>query len=130
MALCVYRDKCKNFKNKDFDRNECDEIGFTMMGLGINKISDKTIEEMVFRFMFIQKTGYNRISDSYSPARLRTLYKKYIGLEINYGKPLTRYQFMVGRAKGLEKDILWNIKWHPYHRIEQTDSRETEEAHA
>ena len=120
MPLYVYRDKCKNFKNKDFDHQECDDVGLTMMGLGINKISDETIEEMVFRFMFVQKIAYTRSSNLYSFNDMRNIFTKYLGLETNCTE-LTRHKFIVNRAKGLESDIVWEMKSRPQESLNKTE---------
>ena len=119
MPLYVYRDKCKNFKNKDFDHEECDNVGLTMMGMGIRKITKKNIDELVFRFTFVQKVAYTRSSKLYSINDMRDAFTKYLGLEINCTE-LTRRKFMVNCAEGLERDILWEMESRPQESLDQT----------
>ena len=119
MPLYVYRDKCENFKNKDFDHQECDDVGLTMSGLGIQKITEDNIDELVFRFTFVQKIAYTRSSKLYSYNDMRDAFTKYLGLEVNCTE-LTRHKFMVNCARGLERDISWEMRSRPQKSLDQT----------
>ena len=83
MALYVYRDKCKNFNQKDFNHEECDKMGFLMIGLGVKEIKKSNIKEMVFRYIYLQKVAYNRADTEQTPAEATKLFNQYIGLQIN-----------------------------------------------
>jgi len=89
------------------------------MGMGIRKITKKNIDELVFRFTFVQKVAYTRSSKLYSINDMRDAFTKYLGLEINCTE-LTRRKFMVNCAEGLERDILWEMESRPQESLDQT----------
>jgi len=109
MPLYVYRDKCKNFKKKDFNHKECDQIGFLMVGLGFREIRKNNIEEMVFRYTFLQKVAYARADEEHTSTDARKIFSRYIGLQIN-NQELTRHKFMINCARALERDVEYNIR--------------------
>lgn len=109
MPLYVYRDKCKNYKQEGFNHEECDQIGFLMVGLGIREIKKNNIEEMVFRYCFLQKVAYYRSDTEHNATDARKLFKQYIGLQIN-GDDQTRNKFMSNCSRALERDVEYNIR--------------------
>ena len=109
MALYVNSLNCKNFNEKDFNIGEADQIGFLMVGLGMGEVRKNNIEEMVFRFTFLQKVAYY-CADKFKTANdVRQIFSKYIGLKINNNQ-ITRAQFMVNCARALERDVLYAMR--------------------
>ena len=111
MALLVYRDKCETFNSKDFDHNECDSIGFVLMATHINTINNSSMDELIFRIMFIEKVSAPLFVGC-KPLALketRDLLNKYKGLTIN-GSELSRAKFIRLVIKGVERDVAYSTK--------------------
>jgi len=111
MALLVYRDKCENFNAKDFNHNECDRIGFVLMATHINTINNSTIDELLFRIMFIEKVSFPLFANCKPLAvkETRDLLNKYKGLTINCSE-LSRAKFIRIVVKSVERDVAYSIK--------------------
>ena len=112
MALLVYRDKCESFNSKDFNHNECDSMGFVLMMTHISTINNSTIDELMFRIMFIEKVSCYPIfvgCEKLTPTQIKDLLNKYKGLTINCAD-LSRAKFIRIVIKGVERDIEYSIK--------------------
>jgi len=112
MPLYVSSLKCKNFEKEGFDMREADQIGFLMVGLGMREIKKNNIEEMVFRYVFLQKMALYRADKEHTASDARKIFTKYEGLQIN-NKQITRHRFMVNCARALERDILSDVRKQP-----------------
>ena len=101
---------------KDDERKQADTLGWLMMALGVNEITEKTINEMIFRTRFLDFCwGKAYFVSNPSDADLRQLFKNHIGLKIvitNRGlkDKSTRHKFMVTCSRIIERNILGKIK--------------------
>ena len=111
MALLVYIDKCESFNSKDFNHNECDSVGFVLMATHISTINNSTIDELIFRIMFIEKVSYPLFAgcEKLTPTQIRDLLNKYKGLTINCSN-LSRAKFIRIQVKSVERDVEYSTK--------------------
>jgi len=96
-------------------RKQADTLGWLMMSIGVYEITEKTIEEILFRTKFLDMVhgspgfiGDPNITD------LRQLFKNHLGLKIevtNTGLKniSTRHKFMVNQLDRLEENVLKQI---------------------
>ena len=112
--------KEENFKLKEdglkpIARQQADTLGWLMMAIGVNEITEKTIDEMIFRTRFLDFVwGKPYFTQDPSTTDLRQLFKNHIGLRIvitNRGlkDKSTRHKFMVHQLKNIERNILDKI---------------------
>ena len=100
---------------KDDERKQADTLGWLMMAIGVNEITEKTIDEMIFRTRFLDFVWCKPYFVSNpSDADLRQLFKNYLGLRIvitNRGlkDKRTRHKFMVNQLHSIERSILEKI---------------------
>jgi len=96
---------------KDDERKQADTLGWLMMAIGVNEITEKTIDEILFRTRFLgfvwSKAYFNQDP---SDSALRQLFKNHLGLRIvitNRGikNISTRHKFMVSQIKNIEERI-------------------------
>jgi|TARA_R110000823_G_scaffold202248_1_gene333179 hypothetical protein len=80
------------------------EFCFPMLGIRMGKISDETIDEIYFRFRFLEKIGKNLFRHSLDKKELYQLLESYIGLECNIS-PEPRYKFIRSWIKTVENEI-------------------------
>ena len=101
---------------KDDERKQADTLGWLMMAIGVNEITEKTVEEIIFRTRFLDFVwGKAYFDQDPSDAALRQLFKNHLGLRIvitNRGlvNVKTRHKFMVNQLKNIERGILNKIK--------------------
>ena len=100
---------------KDDERKQADTLGWLMMAIGVNEITEKTIDEMIFRTRFLDFVwGKSYFRHDPSDAALQQLFKNHLGLRIvitNRGlkDKSTRHKFMVHQLKNIERNILRKI---------------------
>ena len=100
---------------KDDERKQADTLGWLMMSIGVNEITEKTIDEMIFRTRFLDFVwGKSYFRHDPSDAALRQLFKNHLGLRIvitNRGlvNQKTRHRFMVNQLRNIERNILDKI---------------------
>ena len=100
---------------KDNERKQADTLGWLMMALGVNEITEKTIDEMIFRTRFLDFCwGKAYFVSNPSDKDLRQLFKNHIGLKIaitNRGlkDKRTRHKFMVNQLHNIERNIEENM---------------------
>jgi hypothetical protein len=98
------------------DKKQADTLGWLMMAIGVNEITEKTVEEIIFRTRFLDFVwGKAYFNQDPSDAALRQLFKNHLGLRIvitNRGLKniSTRHKFMVNQLKNIERGILNKIK--------------------
>ena len=98
----------KNIENK----KQADTLGWLMMSIGVNEITEKTIDEIIFRTKFLDFCwGSSYLVGNPSNTDLRQLFKNHIGLRIeitNRGMKniSTRRKFMVNQLDNIEERIL------------------------
>ena len=92
-------------------RKQADTLGWLMMAIGVNEITEKTVEEIIFRTRFLDFVwGKSYFRHDPSDAALRQLFKNHIGLRIavtnRYLKNIsTRHKFMVNQLQTIEEKI-------------------------
>jgi hypothetical protein len=112
--------KEENFKLKEdglkpIARQQADTLGWLMMAIGVNEITKKTIDEMIFRTRFLDFVwGRPYFTQDPSDSALRQLFKNHLGLRIvitNRGMNniSTRHKFMVHQLRNVERNILNKI---------------------
>ena len=106
--------KYKEETFKDDERKQADTLGWLMMAIGVNEITEKTIDEILrTRFLgFVWNKAY--FNQDPSDSALRQLFKNHLGLRIvitNRGilNLKTRHKFMVNQLKNIERGILNKI---------------------
>jgi len=102
----------KNIENK----KQADTLGWLMMSVGVSEITDKTVEEILFRTKFLDFCwgGRSYFVGDPSTSDLRQLFKNHIGLRIeitnrNMKNISTRHKFMVNQLQTLEENVLKEI---------------------
>ena len=101
---------------KDDERKQADTLGWLMMAIGVNEITEKTVEEIIFRTRVLDFVwGKSYFRHDPSDAALRQLFKNHLGLRIvitNRGLKniSTRHKFMVNQLKNIENKIIGKIK--------------------
>ena len=104
----------KGFK-KDDDKKQADTLGWLMMSIGVYEITEKTIDEIIFRTKFLDFCwGSSFFVGNPSDTDLRQLFKNHIGLRIeitNRGLKniSTRHKFMVNQLDAIEERIMKQI---------------------
>ena len=96
-------------------RKQADTLGWLMMSIGVYEITEKTIEEILFRTKFLDMVhGSPGFLGDPSITDLRQLFKNHLGLKIevtntglkNIG---TRHKFMVAQLNSIEERIMKQI---------------------
>ena len=117
-AMNKYKEE--NFKLKEdglkpIARQQADTLGWLMMAIGVNEITEKTVDEIIFRTRFLDFVwGKPYFDQDPSDAALRQLFKNHLGLRIvitNRGLKniSTRHKFMVNQLNSIERNILNKI---------------------
>ena len=100
---------------KDDERKQADTLGWLLMSVGVNEITEKTIDEIIFRTKFLDFCwGSSYFVGNPSDTDLRQLFKNHIGLRIeitNRGLKniSTRHKFMVNQLQTIEERIMKQI---------------------
>ena len=93
-------------------KKQADVLGHLLMAIGVNEITEKTIDEIIFRTKFLDFCwGSSYLVGNPSNTDLRQLFKNHIGLRIeitNRGMKniSTRRKFMVNQLDNIEERIL------------------------
>jgi len=96
-------------------RKQADTLGWLMMSIGVYEITEKTIDELIFRTKFLDFIhGSSYFVGNPSDTDLRQLFKNHLGLKIevtNTGLKniSTRHKFMVNQLDRLEENVLKQI---------------------
>ena len=124
MALLVHYENLKHFdgnknqwlgekgQNAIDQKKQADVLGHLLMAIGINEITEKTINELIFRTKFLNFCyGPSYFLGDPSDTDLKQLFKNHIGLRIeitNRGMKniSTRRKFMVNQLDNIEERIL------------------------
>ena len=116
--LIVHYEELKNFDKfsntwkGNEDKKQADVLGHLLMAIGVNEITEKTINELIFRTKFLNFCyGSSYFLGDPSDTDLRQLFKNHIGLRIeitNRGMKniSTRHKFMVNQLNNIEERIL------------------------
>ena len=117
--LIVRYEQLQHFNDDQFkaeDKKQADTLGHLLMAVGVNEITEKTVDEIIFRTKFLDFCwGSSFFVGNPSDTDLRQLFKNHIGLKIvitNRGMAniTTRHKFMVRHLKSLEERIEKEIK--------------------
>ena len=118
--LIVHYEKLKQFDpikkawegEKPFEvKKQADTLGWLMMSIGVYEITEKTVDEIIFRTKFLDFIhGSSYFVGNPSDTDLRQLFKNHLGLRIevtNTGLKniSTRHKFMVAQLKSIEERI-------------------------
>ncbi len=109
-----YLPKWKGFAKED-ERKQADTLGHLLMAIGVNEITKKTVDEIIFRTKFLDFCwGSSFFVGNPSDTDLRQLFKNHIGLRIeitNRGLKniSTRRKFMVNQLDNIEERIMKQI---------------------
>ena len=116
--LIVRYEQLQHFNDDQFkaeDKKQADTLGHLLMAVGVNEITEKTVDEIIFRTKFLDFCwGSSFFVGNPSDTDLRQLFKNHIGLRIvitNRGlkDKSTRHKFMVHQLKNIERGILDKI---------------------
>ena len=116
--LEVHYNTMSNYNESKFapeDKKQADTLGWLMMTLGVHEITEKNIDEIMFRTKYLDAVhGSNGFIGNPSNTDLRQLFKNHIGLKIvitNRGMAniTTRHKFMVHQLRNVERNILNKI---------------------
>ena len=117
--LIVKYEQLQHFNDDQFkaeDKKQADTLGWLMMGIGINEITEKNIPEILFRIRFLDMTwGKPYFVQDPSDTSITMMLQDHIGLKVeitNRGiKNLnTRHRFMVNQLSNLEERVERKIK--------------------
>ena len=107
-------------EDKDASRKNAEAMGWLLMYVHQNKITEDNIEEIIFRMQFadtIHGSPFMKLEESdnhivngkgVSLAAVREQLKRHIGLETN-GTVSTRHKYIVNIAKNLANDIDYKL---------------------
>ena len=121
MALLVHYEDLKQYDIKSMppitteNKKQADTLGWLLMSVGVNEITEKTVDEIIFRTKFLDFVhGSSYFVGNPSDTDLRQLFKNHIGLRIvitNRGlKDIsTRRKFMVNQLDNIEERIMKQI---------------------
>ena len=91
-------------------KKQADTLGWLMMSIGVYEITEKTVEEMLFRTKFLDFCwgGRSYFVGDPSNTDLRQLFKNHIGLRIavtnvGFKNISTRHKFMVAQLNNIEE---------------------------
>ena len=113
--LIVKYEQLQHFNDYQFkaeDKKQADTLGWLLMSIGVNEITEKTIDEIIFRTKFLDFCwGSSYFVGNPSNTDLRQLFKNHIGLRIeltnrNMKNISTRRKFMVNQLDNIEERIL------------------------
>jgi len=111
MSLNVHYDTMKNYTENFSDNaiKQADTLGWLMMGIGINEITEKNIPEILFRMRFLDFVYVKPyFTSNPSDKSITMLLEDHIGLETN-GSVSTRHKYIVNIAKNLANDIDYKL---------------------
>ena len=106
MSLNYDYSKCENQdKWSDKDRHTAANFCWGMIAIDMGEITEKTEDEIYFRYRFMEKIGYNVFSKPLDLRKLGEMLRKLRGYKTNIGY-LPRFKFIRRHIKSLERDIM------------------------
>ena len=127
MTFNIYYSKLKHFDEKaqqfmttdksfikgDEAKQQANNLGWLLMYVNMNEITEDNIEEILFRMRFADKVHgssfIKRGDEEISLSELKKSLVEHIGLTTNYGPESTRHKFMVNQLHNIERNILEKI---------------------
>jgi len=99
-------------EDKDASRKTAESVGWLLMYVHVNEVTEDNIEEIVFRMQFADTVHGNPFmkqdGKECTVADVRHLLTQHIGLETN-GNVSTRHKYIVNIAKNLANDIDYKL---------------------
>lgn len=80
------------------------EFCFPMLTIEVGEISDKTIDEVYFRFKLRERLGISSFVEKINPREFFGLLKSYKGLKTNVGH-VKRHVWLRKMVKNIEQDV-------------------------
>ena len=103
----------KSFIKGDEAKQQANNLGWLLMYVNMNEITEDNIEEILFRMRFADKVHdssfIKRGDEEVSLSELRKSLVEHIGLTTNYGPESTRHKFIVNVAKNLASDVAYKL---------------------
>ena len=108
MALTYDYRKCNDSNWTEDDRNIAGQFCWSLMSIGMQNVTEKNKNEIIFRFMFLQNIGLGVFVKGQTLERYIEIVNKMIGYETNVGNE-TRKSWISRRIKyfavGLQNTI-------------------------
>ena len=104
MALSYDYRSCDQTDWKDDDHKNASQFVWSMMAIDMNEISEKTHDEISFRFRFLEKIGMNIFTKPIDQRQLGKQLRRLRGYKTNV-KFLPRFKFMRRHVKSLELNV-------------------------
>ncbi len=80
-------------KFTDIEHKETSQFAFVMAAIDMDNITEKNVDEIVFRLLFAKQCNQNYLLGDFTKGSLKAFIKTYIGYETNVGYK-TRNAFM------------------------------------
>ena len=93
MALTFNYQKCNDSNWTEDDRNIAGNFCWSLMSIGTQNVTEKNKDEILFRFMFLQKIGRGVFVQEQTLERYLDIINKMVGYETNVGNE-TRKKWM------------------------------------
>ena len=98
--------------DRDASRQRAEALGWLLMYVHQNKITEDNIEEIIFRMQFADTIHgspfMKKDGEEISLSEVREQLRRHIGLETN-GTVSTRHKFIVNVAKNLANDVDYQL---------------------
>jgi hypothetical protein len=86
MALTYdYTRVVKMNKFTDEEHNNASRFAWVLMGVDMNNVCEKNVDEIVFRLLFAKQCNQNFLVGDFTKGSLKAFIKTYIGYETNVG---------------------------------------------
>ena len=72
-------------KFTDIEHQETSRFAFVMMAIDMNDVTEKNVDEIVFRLLFAKQCNQNYLVGDFTKGSLKAFIKTYIGYETNVG---------------------------------------------
>ena len=108
MALSYNYEKCDNSNWNEDDKQLAPNFCFTLMAVGMQDVTEKNKDEIIFRLMFLQKLGLGVYTQDQTFERYQDIVNKMIGYGTNVSNE-TRRKWMSYKIKYFAERIENNI---------------------
>jgi|688.fasta_scaffold481943_1 hypothetical protein len=104
MALTFNYQKCNDSNWTEDDRNIARNFCWSLMSIATQNVTEKNKDEILFRFMFLQKIGRGVFVQEQTLERYLDIINKMVGYETNVGNE-TRKKWMSRIIKSFALDL-------------------------
>ena len=91
-------------KFTDIEHQETSRFAFVMMAIDMNDVTEKNVDEIVFRLLFAKQCNQNYLVGDFTKGSLKAFIKTYIGYKTNVGYK-TRNAFMRKIMRVVENSV-------------------------